>query len=125
MRLDLLRLGRWLAQHHLEVLTPADFTRELAAQNCSGLDSTCAPRIVLFKDSTRGQWLETRDGLLKMLQEIPLSDEERVAVDGDVQALNRLLERLKGIPTPGECHAESRQKSLQTFIPVGEILSKS
>ena len=24
------------------------------------------------KDSTRGQWLETRDGLLKMLQEIPL-----------------------------------------------------
>jgi len=32
MRLDLLRLGRWLAQHHPEVLTPADFTRELAAE---------------------------------------------------------------------------------------------
>lgn len=32
MRLDLLRLGRWLAQHHPEVTTPADFTRELAAE---------------------------------------------------------------------------------------------
>ena len=32
MRLDLLRLGRWVAQHHPEVLTPADFTRELAAE---------------------------------------------------------------------------------------------
>ena len=52
------------------------------------------------KDSTRGQWLETREGLLKMLQEIPLSDEERAAVDGDVQALDRLLERLATVPTP-------------------------
>ena len=32
MRLDLLCLGRWLAQHHPEVTTPADFTRELAAE---------------------------------------------------------------------------------------------
>jgi hypothetical protein len=32
MRLDLLRLGRWLTQHHPEVKTPADFTRELAAE---------------------------------------------------------------------------------------------
>jgi hypothetical protein len=32
MRLDLLRLGRWLAVHHPEVTTPADFTRELAAE---------------------------------------------------------------------------------------------
>ena len=32
MGLDLLRMGRWLAQHHPEVTTPADFTRELAAE---------------------------------------------------------------------------------------------
>ena len=32
MRLDLLRLGRWLAQHHPEVTTPVGFTRELAAE---------------------------------------------------------------------------------------------
>jgi integrase len=76
------------------------------------------------KDSAQGQWLETRDGLLKMLQEIPLSDEERAGVDGDVQALNRLLERLKEMPTPSECLAESRQKPVPTFIPVGKILSR-
>jgi hypothetical protein len=32
MRLDLLRLGRWLSLHHPEITTPADFTRELAAE---------------------------------------------------------------------------------------------
>jgi hypothetical protein len=37
-----------------------------------------------------------------MLQEIPLSDEERAAIDGDVQALTRLLERLKDVPPPGK-----------------------
>ena len=52
------------------------------------------------KESDRGLWLQTRDGLLKLLQEIPLSDEERAAVDGDVQALSRLLERLATVPTP-------------------------
>jgi integrase len=52
------------------------------------------------KGSDRGLWLQTRDGLLKLLQEIPLSDEERAAVDGDVQALDRLLERLATVPTP-------------------------
>jgi len=52
------------------------------------------------KASERGRWLETREGLLKMLQEIPLSDEERAAVDGDVQALDRLLERMATVPTP-------------------------
>ncbi len=68
------------------------------------------------KESARGQWLETRDGLLKMLQEIPLSDEERAAVDGDVQALDRLLERLKEVSTPGEC-----QKLRQPLIPASSI----
>src|SRR5215813_13417174 len=40
------------------------------------------------KTSDRGILLQARDGLLKMLQEIPLNDEERAAVDGDVQALD-------------------------------------
>jgi hypothetical protein len=52
------------------------------------------------KDSDRGLWLQTRDSLLKMLQEIPLSDEERAAVDGDVQALEHLLQKLPSVPTP-------------------------
>jgi hypothetical protein len=55
------------------------------------------------KASDRGLWLQTRESLLKLLQEIPLSDEERAAIDGDVQALDRLLEFLKEVPTPSEC----------------------
>ena len=52
------------------------------------------------KESDRGLWLQTRDSLLKLLQEIPLSEEERAAVDGDVQALDRLLQRLADVSTP-------------------------
>ena len=68
------------------------------------------------KESDRGLWLQTRDGLLKLLQEIPLSDEERAAVDGDVHALSRLLERLTTVPTPGEC-----QKHEIPMIPASSI----
>jgi ferredoxin-NADP reductase len=67
------------------------------------------------KASERGRWVETRGGLLKMLQEIHLSDEERAAVDGDVQALDRLLERLATVPTPsGSLPGELTG----TFIPL-------
>jgi hypothetical protein len=64
------------------------------------------------KDSTRGQWLETRNGLLHMLQEIPLSEDERAAVDGDVQALNRLLEKLACTPMPSESLSSEKVRSL-------------
>ncbi len=37
-------------------------------------------------------------------------------MDGDVQALNRLLERLKEVPTPSEC-----QRQEQPVIPVSSI----
>jgi hypothetical protein len=72
------------------------------------------------KESDRGVFLQTRDGLLKLLQEIPLSDEERAAVDGDVQALDRLLERLSDVPTPSEC-----QRREQPVIPVSSIFPAS
>ena len=52
------------------------------------------------KASARAQLLEARTGLLRMLQEIPLTDDERAAVDGDSEALQRLLTRLAGTPTP-------------------------
>ncbi len=72
------------------------------------------------KESDRGLWLQTRDSLLKMLQEIPLSDEEKAAVDGDVQALDRLLERLSEVPTPSEC-----QRRDLPVIPVSSIFPAS
>jgi hypothetical protein len=70
------------------------------------------------KDSDCGLWLQTRDNLLKMLQEIPLSDEERAVVDGDVQALNRLLERLSTVPTP-----TGTLPGKQAFIPLSAVVA--
>jgi hypothetical protein len=70
------------------------------------------------KESDRGLWLQTRDGLLKLLQEIPLSDEERAAVDGDVQALNRLLERLADVPTPAGPTPRERRETGKRILPM-------
>jgi len=72
------------------------------------------------KDSSRGLWLEAREGLVKMLQEIPLSDEERAAVDGDVQALERLLQKLASVPAPSAAHLAPASTSL---IPLSSVRS--
>lgn len=52
------------------------------------------------KDSTKAQLLEARDNLQKMVTAIPLTDDERAAVDDGQAALDRLLDRLADIPTP-------------------------
>jgi len=36
----------------------------------------------------------------RLVQEIPLTDEERAAVDGDTEAVNRLIDVLAPIPAP-------------------------
>jgi integrase len=54
----------------------------------------------LPKPSSEAQLLEAKDGLQRMLVEIPLSDEERAAVEGDQTAVERLLAGLAGTPTP-------------------------
>ena len=38
--------------------------------------------------------------IVRLLPEMPLSDDERAAVDGDVQALDRLLAKLKDVSPP-------------------------
>ena len=55
-----------------------------------------------------------------MLQEIPLNDEERAAVDGDIQALDQLLQRLAKIPTPSEMLSTTKEL---TFVPLNSIRS--
>lgn len=52
------------------------------------------------KESTRFQLLEARGNLQKMAVPIPLTDNERAAVDDGQAALDRLLERLADVPTP-------------------------
>lgn len=66
------------------------------------------------KDSARGQLLESRQGLLRLIQEIPLTEDERAAGDGDVEALERLLTRLAAAPTPSGQRPATKP---EPFIP--------
>jgi hypothetical protein len=54
----------------------------------------------LPKGSTQSQLLEAKDHLQQMLAAIPLTEEERAAVEDGKEALDRLLERLVDVPTP-------------------------
>ena len=59
-------------------------------------------------------WVELRTTLiLEQTSGIILEEEPCTAIDGDVQALNRLLERLKEAPTLGERHPTN-----PPFIPI-------
>nr|WP_244422600.1 hypothetical protein [Ktedonobacter racemifer] len=52
------------------------------------------------KESSQAQILEGKANLQRMLQEIPLSDDEREAVEEGIEALEKLSAQLVDIPTP-------------------------
>ncbi|MGH2927702.1 MAG: tyrosine-type recombinase/integrase, partial [Solirubrobacteraceae bacterium] len=52
------------------------------------------------KPSSEAQLLEAKDGIQRMLVQIPLTDEERAAAENDQQAVDQLLGRLIDTPTP-------------------------
>jgi integrase len=52
------------------------------------------------KESSQADLIASKAGMMRMLQELPLTDDERAAVDGDLAAIERLLERLEATPTP-------------------------
>ena len=54
----------------------------------------------LPKASSKGQLLEAKENLQRMLVSIPLTDDEHAAVEDGQAALDQLLERLVDIPTP-------------------------
>jgi hypothetical protein len=61
----------------------------------------------LPKDSSEAQLLEAKDGLQRMLVQIPLTDEERAAVESDHDAVEKLIDGLRDTatragPTPRE-----------------------
>lgn len=59
------------------------------------------------RQSAQADLIRSKSSMVRMLQEIPLTDEERAAVDGDVAAIDRLLARLKTTPTPDQFSATS------------------
>jgi hypothetical protein len=52
------------------------------------------------KGSSRAEVLEGKANLLGLLQETPLTEEERAAVEDGVQAFDRLEAKLADVPTP-------------------------
>ena len=54
------------------------------------------------KASSEAQLLEAKHGLQRMLVQIPLTDNKRAAVEGDQDAVERLLNTLATVPTPDQ-----------------------
>jgi hypothetical protein len=68
----------------------------------------------LPKGSSRAQLLEARNNLQRMMQEIPLREEERAAVEDGLAALERLETKLVDVPTPaGPTPREIRKKVIE------------
>lgn len=69
----------------------------------------------LPKDSTKGLLLEGRTNLLRMMQEIPLSEDERSAVEDGIAALGQLTERLADTAAPdGQTPTQLIQLTMKT-----------
>jgi hypothetical protein len=67
----------------------------------------------LPKESAAATLLAGKRNLLRMRQEIPLTDSEIAALDDGVSALQSLLNRLADIPTPsGKTPLQIREQSL-------------
>ncbi|MDJ0420024.1 hypothetical protein ACVH9Z_40420 [Rhodococcus opacus] len=74
------------------------------------------------KASGKGQLLEAKDNPQRMLAAIPLSDDERAAVDEGQTALDNLLERLVDVPTPtGTTPREIGVPATATLLPIFSV----
>ncbi len=74
------------------------------------------------KESSRAQLLEAKENLQRMLAGVPLTDDERAAVDEGQTALDQLLDRLADIPTPaGATPREIRTSATATLLPIVSV----
>ncbi|OIJ97520.1 hypothetical protein BIV25_14885 [Streptomyces sp. MUSC 14] len=74
------------------------------------------------KNSSRGQLLEAKENLQKMPASIPLTDDERAAVDDGHAALDQLLERLTDVPIPaGPTPRQLGVPPIATLLPITDV----
>jgi len=69
-----------------------------------------------------GQLLEAKSHLQRMLQEIPLTDDERAAVDDGLEAVAKLSAQLLDIPTPA---GPTPRQLTGDFVPLAAIEFRS
>ncbi|KOV74077.1 hypothetical protein ADL00_03005 [Streptomyces sp. AS58] len=75
--------------------------------------------------SSKGQLLEAKKSLQKMLAATPLTDDERAAVDDGQAALDQLLERLTDIPTPaGPTPRQIGAPATATLLPIVDVTTR-
>ncbi|GAA1621814.1 hypothetical protein GCM10009733_018030 [Nonomuraea maheshkhaliensis] len=87
------------------------------------VDRHTAEQVLPPKDSSKALLLrEAEDNLRRMLATIPLTDDERAAVDGGQLALDRLLEQLADVPTPaGPTPRELQRPAGAVLLPIVEV----
>ncbi|MGW5150114.1 tyrosine-type recombinase/integrase [Rhodococcus koreensis] len=74
------------------------------------------------KDSSKAQLLEASGNLQRMLTSIPLTDDERAAVDDGHTAIAALLDRLTDLPTPaGPTPREIGASPTVTLLPIVQV----
>jgi integrase len=74
------------------------------------------------KESTQAQLLEAKANLQRMLVSIPLTDDERAAVDDGQAALAALLDRLAEAPTPaGPSPRDLHRPTATDLLPIIEV----
>jgi hypothetical protein len=54
----------------------------------------------MYVPQTTGKLIEARQGILRLLAEVPLSDEEKAVAEGDVSALNRYIQKRSNVSAP-------------------------
>jgi integrase len=67
--------------------------------------ASCPHRLACLKcpmyvPKETAQLIDARDGVLRLMQEVPLTDEEKSVAEGDAQALTRYIEGRRHVPTP-------------------------
>ncbi|MFJ2478544.1 tyrosine-type recombinase/integrase [Streptomyces sp. NPDC087659] len=78
------------------------------------------------KDSSKGQLLEAKENLQRMLASVPLSEEERAAVDDGQAALDKLLDQLADVPTPaGPTPREIGAPASATLLPILDVTTRA
>jgi len=74
------------------------------------------------KDSSQAQLLEAKGNLQRMLASIPLTDDERAAVQDGQAALDKLLTQLADTPTPaGATPRQIGSQPTVTLLPIVDI----
>ena len=74
------------------------------------------------QSSTKAHLLEAKDNLQRMRATIPITDDERAAVDDGHTAVTTLLDRLPDIPTPaGPTPRELGTPATMTMLPIVQI----